>query len=179
MPVSGWNQCVKCVAPFSSAQPFIACATESASAVSSASPLASDVWRALKTCLGRRARCTSVLKTFAPKTWLPATVRSGEPSAPPLALHCAAVTFCCLDLLMVLLDGNVMTLAALRSPGLVRPDRPRRPSLSTADRENAPEEAAFRAQRSEKTRYPSKYSGNSNGCGRTLTLSDCSRWNST
>ncbi len=33
-------------------------------------------------------------KTFAPKTWLSASVRSGEPSAEPLALHCAAVTFC-------------------------------------------------------------------------------------
>ena len=27
MPVSGWNQCVKCVAPFSSAHSFIAWAT--------------------------------------------------------------------------------------------------------------------------------------------------------
>ena len=27
MPVSGWNQCVKCVAPFSIAQSFIAFAT--------------------------------------------------------------------------------------------------------------------------------------------------------
>ena len=29
-PVMGWNQCVKCVAPFSSAQSFIAAATTSA-----------------------------------------------------------------------------------------------------------------------------------------------------
>ena len=38
-PVSGWNQWVKCVAPFSSAQSFIAAATASASDGSMASPL--------------------------------------------------------------------------------------------------------------------------------------------
>ena len=43
-PVSGWNQCVKCVAPFSIAQSFIAAATASASEVSSASPVASVSW---------------------------------------------------------------------------------------------------------------------------------------
>ena len=133
MPVSGWNQCVKCVAPFSSAQPFIACATESASAGSSASPAASDACSARKTCLGRRACWTSVLKTLAPKTSLPGTVRSGDPSAPPLALHCAAVTFCCLILLMVLLGVNAVTLAALGCPDLVPADRPKPPRLSIAE----------------------------------------------
>ena len=38
MPVMGWNQWVKCVAPFSSAQSFIAFATISAVSPSSRSP---------------------------------------------------------------------------------------------------------------------------------------------
>ena len=38
MPVSGWNQCVKCVAPRSIAHSFMAVATASASAASSISP---------------------------------------------------------------------------------------------------------------------------------------------
>jgi hypothetical protein len=37
MPVSGWNQCVKCDAPFSTAQSFSADAT--ASAVDASSPV--------------------------------------------------------------------------------------------------------------------------------------------
>ena len=38
MPVSGWNQWVKCVAPFSTAQSFIAPATTSATHGSSGAP---------------------------------------------------------------------------------------------------------------------------------------------
>ncbi len=38
-PVSGWNQCVKWVAPFSRAHSFIAVATESATVGSSSVPL--------------------------------------------------------------------------------------------------------------------------------------------
>ena len=38
MPVSGWNQCVKCDAPFSTAQSFSADATASAVEASSAVP---------------------------------------------------------------------------------------------------------------------------------------------
>ena len=38
MPVSGWNQCVKCVAPFDTAQSFIAAATALATPISSDAP---------------------------------------------------------------------------------------------------------------------------------------------
>ena len=38
MPVRGWNQCVKWVAPISSAHSFIACATSLAMSRSSGSP---------------------------------------------------------------------------------------------------------------------------------------------
>ena len=38
MPVSGWNQCVKCVAPFSSAHSFMAWATSLAMSRSSGLP---------------------------------------------------------------------------------------------------------------------------------------------
>ena len=41
MPVSGWNQCVKWVAPRSIAHSFMAVATASASAGSSSSPASS------------------------------------------------------------------------------------------------------------------------------------------
>ena len=43
-PVSGWNQWVKCVAPCSSAQSFMAAAIWSASEMSMASPRASVAW---------------------------------------------------------------------------------------------------------------------------------------
>ena len=38
MPVSGWNQCVKCVAPRSTAHSFIASATAFATLISSSLP---------------------------------------------------------------------------------------------------------------------------------------------
>ena len=68
----------------------------------------------------------------APKTSLPGTVRSGDPSAPPPFIHCAAVTFCCLILLMVLLGVNAVTLATIGGRDLVPADRPKPPRLSTA-----------------------------------------------
>ena len=92
-PVSGWNMCVKCVAPFSSAHSFIAWATESARLGSSASPLSSVRWSFLKTSPGRRWRCTPIEKTLSPNGLFDGWVRSTAPSAPPLGLHWAAVTF--------------------------------------------------------------------------------------
>src|SRR3954468_19115932 len=92
-PVSGWNQCVKWVAPFSIAHSFIAEATASARIGSSERPWSSVSWRRLKSSDGTRWRWTEGEKTLAPKIWLAGTVRSGAPSAPPLGLHCAAVTF--------------------------------------------------------------------------------------
>src|SRR4051794_19523872 len=50
--------------------------------------------RRLKISDGTRWRWTEGEKTLAPKIWFCGTVRSGAPSAPPLGLHCAAVTFC-------------------------------------------------------------------------------------
>src|SRR5205085_2590873 len=66
-PVSGWNQCVKCVAPFSMAQSFIAAATTSATIGSRAEPWSIVRQRLLKTFLGRRWRMTRREKTSAPK----------------------------------------------------------------------------------------------------------------
>src|SRR3954452_12726359 len=93
-PVSGWNQCVKWVAPFSIAHSFIAEATASARIGSSGRPWSRVSCRRLKISDGTRWRWTEGEKTLAPKIWLAGTVRSGAPSAPPLGLHCAAVTFC-------------------------------------------------------------------------------------
>ena len=44
MPVIGWNQCVKCVAPFSMAQSFMALATTVAAALSSRRPSFIERW---------------------------------------------------------------------------------------------------------------------------------------
>jgi hypothetical protein len=65
-PVSGWNQCVKCVQPRSIAHSFIADATESASSGSSARPFSSVSCSFLYAALGSRWRWTAVEKTFAP-----------------------------------------------------------------------------------------------------------------
>src|SRR3954451_18141034 len=99
-PVSGWNQWVKWAAPFSIAHSFIADATASARIGSSGMPWSSVSCRRLKISDGTRWRWTEGEKTLAPKTWFDGTVRSGAPSAPPLGLHCAAVAFCVLVLLM-------------------------------------------------------------------------------
>ena len=93
MPVSGWNQCVKWVAPFSIAQSFMAAATASASDGSSGSPRSSVCCSERNTDLGRRWRCTAVEKTFAPYAYAPAWVRSDWPIAPPLGLHWADEMF--------------------------------------------------------------------------------------
>ena len=66
MPVMGWNQWVKCVAPFSSAQSFIAFATTSAVSPSSRSPSLMERWTCLYACLGRRACITQSLNTIEP-----------------------------------------------------------------------------------------------------------------
>ena len=93
-PVIGWNMWVKWVAPFSMAQSFMAVATASAMAGSSASPPARVTCSLAKTSSGRRSRCTAMEKTLAPKASFSGWVRSSAPSDSPLELHCAAVTFC-------------------------------------------------------------------------------------
>ena len=62
-PVMGWNQCVKCVAPCSTAQSFIASATASAWLASSWAPASTVRRRAWYTSGVRRLRCTASLKT--------------------------------------------------------------------------------------------------------------------
>ena len=52
MPVMGWNQCVKCVAPFSNAQSFIALATTLATFMSSGCPKRMVLMRDLYVSLG-------------------------------------------------------------------------------------------------------------------------------
>ena len=66
MPVIGWNQCVKCVAPFSSAQSFIAFATTSAIEGSIVVPSATDFISCLKITFGRRSRIVASLNTAEP-----------------------------------------------------------------------------------------------------------------
>ncbi len=51
-PVSGWNQWVKCVAPFSMAHSFMAFATWLAKSMFKGSPLSRVFLRALKVSLG-------------------------------------------------------------------------------------------------------------------------------
>ena len=65
-PVSGWNQWVKWVAPFSMAQSFIVAATTSATCASSGSPASMVRMRLLKISLGRRWRITRREKTSVP-----------------------------------------------------------------------------------------------------------------
>src|SRR3954447_22304624 len=116
-PVSGWNQCVKGVAPFSIAHSFIAEATASARIGSSGRPSSSVSWRRLNSSEGTRWRWTDGEKTLAPKIWLAGSVRSGAPSAPPLGLHCAAVTFC------VRVLGMRATLDTPRARAIVHVDK--------------------------------------------------------
>ena len=65
-PVRGWNQWVKCVAPFESAQSFIACATSSAMEGSSGLPSLMVASSLAAVALGRYARIS-----FSPKTSSP------------------------------------------------------------------------------------------------------------
>src|SRR4051812_846295 len=55
----------------------IAWATASASGPSSGAPASSVACNCLKTCLGRRARCSSTLNTLAPKTVAPGALPAG------------------------------------------------------------------------------------------------------
>jgi hypothetical protein len=92
-PVRGWNQCVKWLAPRSSAHSRIAEATVSASAGSSGSPEATAAVRRSYTERGRSWRWTAGLKTLRPKIWLVGTVRSSAGIVVPLGLHRAAAVF--------------------------------------------------------------------------------------
>ena len=67
MPVIGWNQWVKWVAPFSIAQSFIAFATMLAASLSRRFPSLMERWTCLKTSRGRRERMTESLNTIDPK----------------------------------------------------------------------------------------------------------------
>ena len=67
MPVSGWNQCVKCVTPFSIAQSFIAPATASATSLSSRSSSSMVFLSERYTFSGRVAFMTRSSKTRQPK----------------------------------------------------------------------------------------------------------------
>ena len=96
-PVRGWNQWVKWVAPRSSAQSFMAAATESARSGSSAAPRSIVSCSLRNASLGRRARCAPGPNTLAPKTAAPGAVRSPVPME-PFELHWAAVTFFCRSL---------------------------------------------------------------------------------
>ena len=58
MPVSGWNQCAKCVAPFSSAHSFIAWATSFAMSRSRALPSLMTLVSSLYVGLGSRSCMT-------------------------------------------------------------------------------------------------------------------------
>jgi len=66
MPVIGWNQWVKCVAPFSTAHSFIAVATTSAMEGSSGRPSSMVFFRVLKTAFGSLSLMTDWLNTFCP-----------------------------------------------------------------------------------------------------------------
>ena len=65
-PVKGWNQCVKCVAPFSMAHLFIACAIASAVVRSSDSSLATVFFHASYTGFGSLS-----FISFSPNTSMP------------------------------------------------------------------------------------------------------------
>ena len=66
VPVSGRNQCVKWVAPRSSAQCFIAWATSAAIAGSSGAPLLMVASSFSAVAFGRYSRITSALNTSSP-----------------------------------------------------------------------------------------------------------------
>ena len=65
-PVRGWNQCVKWVAPFSTAQSFISAATASATSVSSFTFSSIVLFRDSYTSAERRALITLSSKTIDP-----------------------------------------------------------------------------------------------------------------
>ncbi len=68
MPVSGWNQWAKCVAPFSSAHSFIACATSLAMSRSSGLP-SSMTWRSSRYVgLGSRSCITASVNSRLPNS---------------------------------------------------------------------------------------------------------------
>ena len=67
MPVMGWNQWVKWVAPFSTAQSFMALATMLATPWSRGVPSSMVFFNALKVSFGNRSRMAVSLKTMVPK----------------------------------------------------------------------------------------------------------------
>ena len=67
IPVMGWNQWVKWVAPFSTAQSFMAAATALATDGSSFAPFWMVCFRERYTSADRRAFITRVSKTKLPK----------------------------------------------------------------------------------------------------------------
>ena len=67
MPVIGWNQCVKCVAPFSIAQSFMALATMRAASSSRRLPFSIVACTCRYVSFGRRSRMTASLNTMDPK----------------------------------------------------------------------------------------------------------------
>ena len=68
IPVIGWNQCEKWVAPLSTAQAFIACATALAIFSFKSSPLSMVFLSSLYTSLGSLSFITSSLNTFFAKS---------------------------------------------------------------------------------------------------------------
>ena len=68
IPVIGWNQCEKWVAPLSIAQAFIACATALAIFSLRSSPLSMVFLSSLYTSLGSLSFITSSLNTFFAKS---------------------------------------------------------------------------------------------------------------
>lgn len=67
-PVIGWNQWVKWVAPFSTAQSFIAFATTPAMSGSRCLPSSIVLFSALYVSLGSRSRITRSLNTMLPNS---------------------------------------------------------------------------------------------------------------
>lgn len=65
-PVIGWNQCEKCVAPFSIAQSFIAFATTSAISCDSSFSPAWTLFTARYTAFGSRSRISASLNELMP-----------------------------------------------------------------------------------------------------------------
>ena len=66
MPVSGWNQWVKWVAPFSMAHSFMACATTLATSISSGWPSLMVLSRLLYVAEGKRSCIVCSLNTIEP-----------------------------------------------------------------------------------------------------------------
>ncbi len=90
-PVSGWNQCVKCVAPRSVAHSFIASATASATPGSSSDPFWIVSSSARYASFGSRAFISARPNVFSPKIFSMSIPRVGAPrsatgAAPPFAM---------------------------------------------------------------------------------------------